>query len=70
VVSVVAWQADVVVGLSAWKYAISNKTDTELKAAIANFGPLSVCVATGGWQVHEFHCSICKYTRTVYVSLL
>ena len=51
--------ADVAANVTGYKYGCTEGQETTMQANLATLGPMSICLATGGWQV----CAACSALR-------
>jgi len=45
--------ADVVVNITGYSYGTTGNNENTMMANVASLGPMSVCLATGGWQTYS-----------------
>ena len=45
--------ADLAVQITGFSYGTTNNDENQMMTSVATLGPMSVCLATGGWQVRQ-----------------
>jgi len=45
--------ADVAVNITGFSYGTTNNDENTMMSSVASLGPMSVCLATGGWQTYS-----------------